>query len=100
MMDWEVLIVFSFAAFVLSGIYRLIKMKMQSGNAEVDEETFDRLARAFIDHKKEMTKRVENLESIVADTDSSMDDNLEQIEAPKHVDQLTNDLNQKQRARS
>ncbi len=64
----------------------------------VDEDTFDRLARAFMQHKREMQERVQNLEAIIADEDNDTD--LSQIEAPENEGNLTNDLRQKDKVRS
>lgn len=58
-------IVFGFAAFVCTGIYKLIMAKMNR-NHGIDSETFERLAEAFLQHKKEMSRRVRNLEAIIA----------------------------------
>lgn len=33
----------------------------------IDEQTFNRLAKAFMEHKKEMQQRVQNLETITAE---------------------------------
>lgn len=77
----------------------LIKSWMNRGSG-YDDETFERLARAFMQHKKEMTDRIQNLEAIVADEDSS--DSMNQIEAPseaRHESLLSNDLEQKKRIR-
>lgn len=69
-------------------------------SSEIDEETFNRLARAFMEHKKEMTKRIENLETIIAESDTSTNVDFEEIEASNSGSKLANDLNQKDRVRS
>ena len=79
----------------------LIKKWMdREPGSEVDEESFNRLARAFMEHKKEMSERVENLEAIVAESDAADDTDFEQIEAPSSNSQLTNDLREQDRIRS
>lgn len=81
----------------------LIKKWMdRDQTSDIDEESFNRLARAFVEYKKEMTERVENLEAIVADSDMSKknEKDFEQIEAPKSDNTLSNDLNKKDRVRS
>ena len=75
-----IVVVFSFSAFVCTGIYKLIKMKMQKDSSGYDEETFERLAKAFMKYKKESEKRIQNLEAIIADDRSS---SPKQIDAPK-----------------
>lgn len=63
----------------------------------IEEETFNRLAKAFMEHKKEMQERVQNLETIIAEQD---EDNYSQIEAPNNEGTITNDLKDKNRTRS
>lgn len=87
-------IIFGFAAFVCTGVYKLISKKLHQ-NDEIDSETFERLARAFMQHKKEMEKRVQNLEAIVTDQDEK--NSFEQIEAPEKEGILTNNLSDKRR---
>lgn len=93
----EVLIVFSFAAFVCTGIYKLIKTKMERDSG-IDAETFNRLAEAFVEHRNDMRKRVQNLEAIIAEED--FEEELEQIEAPENPNSLTNNLQKKNKVRS
>ena len=69
-----------------------------SGNGEL-EENFDRLARAFVEHKKEMTERVQHLEAIIAE-DENQDNDFSQIEAPRNDSSLSNDLKSKDQVRS
>ncbi|WP_372635022.1 hypothetical protein [Fodinibius sp.] len=66
-------IVFGFSAFVCTGIYKLIMAKMNRTHG-IDSETFERLAEAFIRHKKEMNRRVRNIETIIA--------NMEEVSNP------------------
>lgn len=92
-----ILIVFSFAAFVCTGIYKLIKTKMDRDSG-IDPETFNRLAEAFVEHRNEMRKRVENLEAIIADENETH--SYPEIEAPEEESSLSNDLQQKNKIRS
>lgn len=89
-------IIFSFAALVCTGVYRVVMVKLKKDTG-IDEETFERLAKAFIDHKKDMQKRVQNLEAIIAD---DRGDGYPQIEEPRGESTLTNDLDQKKRVKS
>jgi hypothetical protein len=77
----------------------LIKSWMNRGSG-YNDESFERLARAFVQHKKEMTERIQNIEAIVADTEDS--GSISQIEAPTEDPQksvLNNDLDHKKRLR-
>lgn len=64
----------------------------------VDAESFNRLAKAFMEHKKEMKQRVENLEAIIVEDDQ--EDDLTQIEIPDRESTLSNDLNTKNKVQS
>lgn len=60
-------IVFGFSAFVCTGIYKLIMAKItRTHGNDIDSDRFRRLAEAFVQHKKEMTRRVQNIETIIA----------------------------------
>ena len=63
-------------------------------NKTIPEKQFNRLARAFVEHKKEMTERVQDLEAIVVkETDSNNQESFAEIEAHKDEEHLTNELN-------
>lgn len=66
-------------------------------NTQIQEESFNRLAKAFMEHKKEMQQRVQNLETIIAEQD---EDSYSQIEASNSEGTLSNDLKEKSRTRS
>ena len=66
-----VFIVFSFITLFCTGIYKLIRAKMD--RTGINEETFDRLAKAFIEHKKNTNRRIEHLEAIIADEQPDAD---------------------------
>lgn len=66
--------------------------------SNIDEEKFNRLARAFMQHKKEMQERVQNLETIIADDDTQ--DSFSHIEDPRAEGTITNDLQNKDSVRS
>lgn len=74
--------------------------RQKEQQAAVDEESFNRLARAFMQHKKEITERIQNIEAVLADSNGKSVDNFQQIEAPNNDKSLTNDLQQKDRIRS
>lgn len=47
-------------------LFSLAKKWIDRSNNNYDEEAFDRLAKAFIKHKKDSERRFQNLEAIVA----------------------------------
>ncbi len=55
----------AFTGFVLYLLFSTIKAWINKKNSPIDEEGFDRMARAFIQHKKDTERRLENLEAIV-----------------------------------
>lgn len=67
-------------------------MNKRYKDTNINEENFNRLAKAFVEYKKEMTKRVENLEAIIAEEDSN---DYEQLEAPREDRTLSNDLEER-----
>lgn len=69
-----VAIVFGCIGFVCSGIYKLIRLKIER-NSGIEEETFDRLAKAFIQYKKDTERRLQNLETIIADENTGSSPN-------------------------
>jgi len=67
------------------------------------EKNLDRLAKAFMQHKKDMERRVENLEAIFVEEDEVPKSNkrksksTDQLEAPELNERsLSNDLNKNQ----
>lgn len=54
-----------FTFFIFGNIFKLIRVKISNNN--LDEEAFNRLARAFSKYKKDSERRFENLEAIIAD---------------------------------
>lgn len=76
-----VAIVFGFSAFVCTGIYKLIMAKMQRTHG-LDSETFERMAEAFIQHRKEMNRRVQNIETIIARDEDPPPGHFRRIEKP------------------
>ena len=96
-MEGEVFIVTIVAIGCITGLIKAW-INRDSGNTEI-EENFDRLARAFVDHKKEMTERVQHLEAIIAEEDDQGND-FSQIEAPRNDSSLSNDLKSKDRVQS
>jgi len=77
-------------------------MKYHYRDGNIDENSYNQLAQAFIKHKKEMQQRVNQLEAIVARQENELDEEkgFEQIEAPLERGILTNDLQEKNKVRS
>lgn len=71
--------------FIVAKITGLIKAWINRTNTEITEKDFDRLAKAFMEHKKDMNRRIQNLEAIIADDSSSSTSSSDQIEAPKQA---------------
>lgn len=77
---------------VLWKVFDLVRSSIKENKTAITEEDFDRLARAFIQHKKEMQKRVKKLESVMVEENEN---NFSEIEAPKNKGSLNNDLQEK-----
>lgn len=56
--------------FIVAKITGLIKSWINRNKNAIPEEEFDRLARAFIEQKKDTQRRLQNLEAIIAEEDS------------------------------
>lgn len=86
------------AIFAIACATSLIKYWL-TRNDSLDKESFNRLARAFMQHKKEMEQRVQDLEAIIADVDKS-GMNYQDIQVPRDKGSLTNDLQNKNKVQS
>lgn len=51
----------------ISQLFSLIKTSIKNKSGAYDEEAFERMAHAFLQYKKETTRRLESLEAIVTD---------------------------------
>jgi hypothetical protein len=69
------------------------------GTDTTNKEELEELHHAFEQHKKEMQKRVQNLEAIVADEeeDDDKEPNYRHVETSSSDSTLTNDLQQKEK---
>lgn len=82
----------------ITQISKLIRSWLnRNGEAHFSDEEFSRLAKAFLQHKKDMEKRVQNIEAII--TDDGEPGSYPQIEEPKDESTLHNDLEQKRKVR-
>lgn len=69
--------------FVIAKITSLIKSWIERNKSGYDEETFNRLAKAFMQHKKDTERRLRNLEAIITDENaSSASSSKKQLEEP------------------
>lgn len=80
-------------------LFDIVRSSIKGNKKSLTEEDFDRLAQAFMQHKKKMQERVRNLEIIIADKEEK-EDNYSQIEASNNDGSLTNDLYEKDRVSS
>jgi hypothetical protein len=99
-MEGEIFVVTIVAIVCATGLIKAWINRNNHSQEEVDEESFNRLAKAFMQHKKEMQERVQNLEAIVAEEDEEHKKSYQQIEASHNEGNLTNDLQQKDKVRS
>lgn len=83
----------------INKITGLIKAWINNGD-NIGGEEFGRLAKAFMQHKKDMERRIANLEAIIAgDEEEKSTSNYPQIEEPGKEGMLSNDLEEKRRVR-
>lgn len=54
-------------AFIFAKTVGLIKAWINRNNTSITERDFDRMAKAFMEHKQDMNRRIQNLEAIIAD---------------------------------
>lgn len=76
-------------AFIFGSIFKLIRSWIGRGSG-YDEETFERLARAFMQHKKDTERRLQNLEAIVAD-EAENPSNRKQLEEVRKTIEIEED---------
>lgn len=75
---------FALVGFLAAKTFGLIKAWINRNKGGVPEEEFNRLARAFMEHKKDSQRRIQNLEAIIADDDSL--ENPQNVEAPNQIE--------------
>ncbi len=95
---------FILVGYLSAKIFGLIKTWINRKKGGVPEEEFNRLARAFVNYKKETQRRIQNLEAIIADEDNetvSQDDKTSpQIEAAKKTIEIEDTESEKEKTRS
>ena len=91
------------AGYIFMNIFKLIRSWI-GGSGKVDEESFNRLAKAFMEYKKDTQQRLKNLEAIIADEDdtktSSSSGSSKQIEAPKQSIEIEDQETESERSQS
>lgn len=70
------------SGYIFMNIFKLIRSWV-GGNSEIDEESFNRLAKAFMEHKKDTERRLKHLEAIASEQKGKNKSSSKQIEAPK-----------------
>lgn len=96
---------FILAIIVVGCITSIIKtwINRDQSQSATDQDEFNRLAKAFIQHKRTMQKRVENLEAIIASNDqfeeTDSDSQSKELNEFENANRLTNDLQHKDRIR-
>jgi len=86
--EMVVALVGSLGAFALVGYlaaktFGLIKAWINRNNSSIPEEEFNRLAKAFMEHKKNTERRLQHLEAIATEEESENKSGSKQLEAPK-----------------
>lgn len=88
--------------FIVAKITGLIKAWLNRNNSAIREEDFNRLAKAFMEYKKDTQRRLQNLEAIVADEDSKAGSShgSKQIEAPKKSIEIEDQDSEKEQSKT
>ena len=79
---------FALVGYLAGKTFSLIKAWINRNSNSIPEEEFNRLAKAFMQYKKNTEKRLQNLEAIISEEDgdksaSGSKSSTKQIEAPK-----------------
>ena len=90
--------------YIFMNIFKLIRSWIGGSNGGEPEEEFNRLARAFMEHKKDSQRRIQNLEAIISEEDSTKGVKQEktpnQIEAPKESIEFDDSQNVSEKSES
>lgn len=68
--------------FVIAKVSSVVKAWIERDKGGYNEEAFNRLAKAFMEHKKNTARRLQNLEAIVVDEDSGTTAEAKQLSEP------------------
>jgi len=89
---------FALVGYLGAKIFDLIKAWINRGKSGYDEETFERLAKAFVKHKKEMEQRVQNLEAALAGEEKNS--SSRHLENPKNTIEIDEDSDHREGTKS
>lgn len=90
----------AFTGYVFAKITGLIKSWINRNNSEIHIENFNRLAQAFMKHKKESERRIQNLEAIIVDDEkefvSPSKEGPKKVDAPKQSIEIEDTASEKE----
>lgn len=85
-------------------LINLAKKWIDRNNSSIPEEQFDRLAKAFMQYKKDTEQRLQNLEAIVTEQDQESTTNTQsstkQIDAPRKNIEIEDQEPEKRKSQS
>lgn len=84
--------------YLATKIIDLIKSWVTRNSSNIPEEHFNRLAQAFMDHKKETRQRLQNLEAIISEGDSGS--SAHRLEEPRESIEITDTEEEKQETKT
>lgn len=86
----------------ITQISKLIRSWLnRNNNAQFSDEEFSRLAKAFMQHKKDMERRVQNIEALITEEAEEQEPPISypELEESGNESTLQNDLDKKRRVR-
>lgn len=84
-MEGEIFVITIVAIGCATGIITSwLKNRRQAGG--IDQEVFERLAKAFMRHKKESERRIQNLEAIIADDTNTAPSQIEESKSTIEIE--------------
>lgn len=107
--EMVVALVGSIGAFALVGYlaaktFGLIKTWINRNKNSIPEEEFDRLAKAFMQYKKNTERRLQNLEAIISEQEqgstTDIQSNSKQIDAPRENIEIKDQESEKGKSQS
>lgn len=95
---------FALVGFLAAKTFGLIKTWINRNKGGVPEEEFNRLAKAFVQYKKDTERRLQNLEAIISEQDSESSSNTasstKQIDAPHQNIEIEDQQSEKQKSQT
>ncbi|MGM0545626.1 MAG: hypothetical protein ACQEST_02795 [Bacteroidota bacterium] len=77
---------FALVGYLAAKTFGLIKAWIDRNKSGIPEEEFDKLARAFMDHKRDTQRRIKNLEAIIAADDGDLHEESQEQSSKKQID--------------